>query len=766
VKHHRPHGVGRACRSHEKDPRRAAPASTPAVTTPARSHKRAKPADPSSVVLTPSPPPLTPVVPTSLHDRNSWMEQGWKMVRGNHSRVSVMQNWHQLVTSKQPGGFEQWKEMRAQFFEQDMRQPLSNSRLEQQRAGVVSNAEALARELLDSLGADESSLQLSDIGCLRTDRHFGLQEIHCDIQKFEYAHLCYIVLFYLCDTESTAVADVLRDELDPVWKMTIPEATRRFKSVRFLTERVAVGDALVMNGKTFHYGVGNPDPYQRYVGFLSFTPKALPPFDSQEQFYPTGTRSPVVIPRQKRPYESLQPTQRWKRRKKAQAAVAEVLEETGVPLEAIHAPPIASPAELIHLPTSIREQIRTVPSLHIPCEQSMINCKQLLATSHATETGTFAGGAFITDPVRFVSVLCAQSPFIAVGGDAGGGHTKLGVTYSIPSPTAANPDKTTQHFACLLVYEGSDSWLELQDCRAEGLTPFVGDSAAFPHIWAVLQHFIDTRGAFLNGDWCFINAVLGLMAPSATHPCPICIISKSSLLHSARYRTPADKHSIDRTHQPLLTTPPERIVPTPLHLFLGISNRIILDAFSELLGKERIEAALKSVTTVHSAGCSGASDLHDLNGPEIRKWIKRECSATLLTAAAASSTLTAATRASHSILTRWLQQLHDCLLHKDDWGPEDIEAWRSVVDDIWQHWPAEAKSQPFPKLHMLRHAVDFAERHRFLGRASEAQIESFHASFNALFHKQHRNQSSNTAERLRRSLADATLRAVQPSLNL
>ena len=44
---------------------------------------------------------------------------------------------------------------------------------------------------------------------------------------------------------------------------------------------------------------------------------------------------------------------------------------------------------------------------------------------------------------------------------------------------------------------------------------------------------------------------------------------------------------------------------------------------------------------------------------------------------------------------------------------------------------------------MLHHSVDFAERHRFLGRASEAQIESFHASFNALFHKQHRNQAGN-----------------------
>jgi hypothetical protein len=303
------------------------------------------------------------------------------------------------------------------------------------------------------------------------------------------------------------------------------------------------------------------------------------------------------------------------------------------------------------------------------------------------------------------------------------------------------------------------SWLELQDCRAEGLTPFVGDSAAFPHIWAVLQHLIDTRAAFLNGDWPFINAVLGLMSPSATHPCPICIVSHKSLLSSSRHRTPADQHSIDRTHSPLLSIPPERIVPTPLHLFLGISNRIILDAFSELLGKETVETAIKTVTTVHSAGCGGKSDLYDLNGPEISKWIKRECSATLL---AAADDADAATKASHSVLSRWLKQLHHCLLHSDDWTPADIDAWRSVVKDIHQHWQAETSQNAFPKLHMLHHTVDFAERFRFLGRASEAQIESFHAAFNTLFHRQHRNQASNTDERLRRSLADATLRAVQP----
>jgi hypothetical protein len=233
--------------------------------------------------------------------------------------------------------------------------------------------------------------------------------------------------------------------------------------------------------------------------------------------------------------------------------------------------------------------------------------------------------------------------------------------------------------------------------------------------------------------------------------------------------TPADVLHLstaerDRTRTiPHIHIPCERtiIVPTPLHLFLGISNRIILDAFSELLGKERLEAALKMITTVHSAGCTGKSDLYDLNGPEISKWIKRECSATLL---AASSNATATTKASHSVLSRWLEQLHHCLLRSDEWTAADIDAWRSVVSDIHSNWCAETSQAAFPKLHMMHHTVDFAERHRFLGRASEAQIESFHATFNALFHKQHRNQSSNTAERLRRSLADATLRAVQPFL--
>lgn len=133
-----------------------------------------------------------------------------------------------------------------------------------------------------------------------------------------------------------------------------------------------------------------------------------------------------------------------------------------------------------------------------------------------------------------------------------------------------------QRFASLLVHKGSDKHDDVDQ-----LTPFTGDSAAFPHIFAVLQHLIDTRAAFLNGDWPFINAVLGLMAPSSTHPCPICIVSHNNYLHSSRYRTERDRQSLHPDQPALLKINPERIVPTPLHLFLGISNRIILEVFSE-----------------------------------------------------------------------------------------------------------------------------------------------------------------------------------------
>ena len=86
------------------------------------------------------------------------------------------------------------------------------------------------------------------------------------------------------------------------------------------------------------------------------------------------------------------------------------------------------------------------------------------------------------------------------------------------------------------------------------------------------------------------------------------------------------------------------------------------------------------------------------------------------------------------------------------------------MDDIQKNWCGETGQNAFPKLNMLLHSLEFAERFRFLGRTSEAQIESYHYQFKRLYHQQHLNSAHNESQRICRSLADTTLRAVQPLL--
>jgi hypothetical protein len=108
-------------------------------------------------------------------------------------------------------------------------------------------------------------------------------------------------------------------------------------------------------------------------------------------------------------------------------------------------------------------------------------------------------------------------------------------------------------------------------------------------------------------------------------------------------------------------------------------------------------------------------------------------------------------------------KLHGFLLHDGEWDPVEIFRFRALVDDIHRHWHLCTGIEPFPQLHMLRHSVEFAERHKILGAISEARIESLHAKFNALLHTQHRNTSDKHDERLRRCLADAVLAIAAPA---
>jgi hypothetical protein len=335
--------------------------------------------------------------------------------------------------------------------------------------------------------------------------------------------------------------------------------------------------------------------------------------------------------RAKRPYDQLGPTQRWERRQKGKAALADI----GVPASALctHQPTAAS---LLPISTAERRKFRQLETtFKLPCEQKMALCKRQFAFTHGTQTACFtlppaeAGqservGAYVTNPIRLVRLLSAHSPFVAVGGDKGSSWVKLGVTYQ---------HKQRQRFLPLLIFEGKDNYESLHELRTPNLTCFTEESAHHAHIFSVLQHIIDdSEHSFLNGDWPFISAILAHQGHNAFYPCPICIVERRFLLSEESYRRPTDGNSIhsSRSHTPLLTIPSDRIVPTPLHLYLGISNRIIFNALAEMFTEQQVLVSIKSVKSKHSAGCGGLSDLYSLNGPEIRRFIKRKLATELV----------------------------------------------------------------------------------------------------------------------------------------
>jgi hypothetical protein len=164
---------------------------------------------------------------------------------------------------------------------------------------------------------------------------------------------------------------------------------------------------------------------------------------------------------------------------------------------------------------------------------------------------------------------------------------------------------------------------------------------------------------------------------------------------------------------------PTHIVPVPLHLYLGINNKIIFEVLVELLDAAIIGEEVEKIKTKHTLGHGGLSDVYSLNGPEIRRWIKREVQTEL----AKAENVAAPVRAKVALLTGRMKTLHGMLLHDKDWTSTDIWKLRQVVDSIHQHWKVTTGKDVFPKLHMLHHAVQLVEKFKFLGRVSESRLE-------------------------------------------
>ena len=463
--------------------------------------------------------------------------------------------------------------------------------------------------------------------------------------------------------------------------------------------------------------------------------------------------------RQRKPFQQLQPRQKRARVHDVKAFAT----ITQTPLSVLQPTRIPA-ANLVHLSTSVRRSMRTVEGMRIASEKRIKECKLMLAQEFATETATIAStevvGAYITDPIRLIELLTGHSPFICIGGDAGGGVTKLGITY------LAERGKAT--FAALLVYSASDHYESLSRLRQPHLTPFTAHSQMFPTIFEAFQRLIDvrqlrSRPTFLNGDWVFINTVLGLMAPGANFPCPVCIVHRRQLLSTAPRRDASNIFSVQdsaytvhpgRTR--LLRIEPEFIVPIPLHLLLGIGNKIILECLPALLGAQPVTASIASIKAIHTPGCGGITDVHGLNGPEIARFIQ-----TAYDELEDDAPLTI-DRARMEKLMGWLKSLHSNLLKKTQWSQTALDSFYQMIRDIWLHWESTSGLRAFPKLHMLVHAWEFAQRFKVLGEVSEAQIESYHYKFGEKQHRHHMNQAKQPAEQQRRALADTTLEAIRP----
>jgi len=184
----------------------------------------------------------------------------------------------------------------------------------------------------------------------------------------------------------------------------------------------------------------------------------------------------------------------------------------------------------------------------------------------------------------------------------------------------------------LLLYEARDNHKHLAKLKKKSRTPFKGKTESFnlKHIFSVFNYLINNFGAFLNGDWAFLNAILGLKSPNAMCPCPICIVLREQLLSndSFAYRQPptdATQSELSRRHKPLIVIDPTKVVPTRLHVFLGIGNRIIKDNHPKMYDNDAVKEQISKIKSKRAASNIGASVVHALNGPELRRWTKYKC---------------------------------------------------------------------------------------------------------------------------------------------
>lgn len=261
-----------------------------------------------------------------------------------------------------------------------------------------------------------------------------------------------------------------------------------------------------------------------------------------------------------------------------------------------------------------------------------------------------------------------------------------------------------QTFAPLVFLDGKDSWDALATLKCDDVMQFEGESARFGNIWEFVQHLVSDRGVFVGGDMVFVAHTLGLMGAASHHPCVICSVNKNDLHSEAPARGAANNPSSHPAHFALLDVPPERIVPLPLHTWLGICNKLIKETFAGLIGEEFVKDSIARVKQSHSRGCGGRASAMSLNGPEVAKWLRSgECDKMLDMRDGGNPFLEQEIRQRATRMRGWMEELKDLLLFAADITTESLTRLQALAHEIWRHWTAYTGCAPLPKTHMLVH---------------------------------------------------------------
>jgi hypothetical protein len=199
-----------------------------------------------------------------------------------------------------------------------------------------------------------------------------------------------------------------------------------------------------------------------------------------------------------------------------------------------------------------------------------------------------------------------------------------------------------------------------------------------------------------------------------------------------------------------------RIVPLPLHIFLGLGNQLVNLVEQELtddddLADLAIFIGNCKATPSGIGGTTKRSAALTLNGGELKKIIHSPQFSVFI-----DNIEDEEKKIYLHILLDSLCGLIPFLLSPTPMSHQQLATFTELVIFIGEVWHRN-KDIVKPKIHMLFHCVDFARQHQGLGAYNESPIESSHHDVRLAF-ENHSNSGCNIVNKERRTLSDISQR--------